>query len=126
MTTHLEFLAIRITLHIKSICCFFDRSTVWMYEFVIRFDGFVVSPTILPDIDTSLVTSNLPSSNVPYNLLSIDLTSVIDASLTVSVTLDKDIKLPDYAKFATAIQETYTTTGNMSFHLAELCPHYVL
>ena len=93
---------------LTSDCTFHCSLTVWVFEFVLKSNGFYVSPSVLPDVDTSVITSNLPSAHATYRLTDVQVGNVVDAIFTFSLILDGDVKLTDYTNFVSILDTTYT------------------
>ena len=83
-------------------------------EFVLKSNGFYVSPSVLPDIDQTVLMSNLPSAQATYKVFDIDQSDLLDSKFTFSLTMNNDIKLTDYDTFVSLLENSYNnqSTGN--------------
>ena len=83
-------------------------------EFVLKSNGFYVSPSVLPNIDQAVLMSNLPSVQATYKVLDVDQSDLLDSKFTFSFTMNSDIKLTDYDTFASMLENSYNnqSTGN--------------
>ena len=81
---------------------------------MLKSNGFYVSPSVLPDIDQTVLMSNFPSAQATYKVLDVDQSDLLDSKLTFSLTMNSDIKLTDYDTFTSILENSYInqSTGN--------------
>ena len=86
---------------------------------MLKSNGFHVSPAVLPDVDKTVLTTNLPTTQAMYKMMDVDTSKVLETALTFSLTLDTDVKLTDYNNFISILKNTYKeqVTGKQFINL---------